>query len=179
MRTNRELLLLVCNLSLHLVLLGLAVSLETTLLSSWFFMPQLDIWILSLVFLSLHRKIESSMIFSVLASFALSSFCVIPLSHLILNLLLLVWLIHLAKTRTFSGQFHYFFVASGAAVLGFYVLLFLTSFLLDGPSISRPKVLLWLGSALLTPLMGLLFRPILCWIDRITEVNSPFGFEAR
>ncbi len=153
-------------------------------IESIFFSPrssfiEIDLWIISLIFISLHRDLLTGILFSLISPFFLGAFSGIPYHASILSFLGVLVLIHAIKNRSFTQGPSYFSICSLIAIISFYVFYFTISWILGDTSIQHPKIIKWIISALTSSALFVLIRPILIFIDSSCHVKYPFGFEVE
>ncbi len=153
-------------------------------IESIFFSPrnsfiEIDLWIISLIFISLYRDLLTGVLFSLISPFFLSAFSGIPYHASILSFLAVLALIHAIKNRSFAQGPSYFSVCSFIAIISFYIFYFTISWILGDTSIQHPNIIKWLISALISPALFILIRPILILMDSSCGIKYPFGFEVE
>lgn len=175
------------NKSLYVILafaLQLLVFLCLCSVESIFFSPrksliELDIWIASLIFMSLHRDLFTGFVFAVLSAFFFSAFSGIPCHASILSFLCVLSCIHIIKSHSYAQGASYFSICSFFALICFYVSYFLLSWALGDASITNPHIIKWITSALTSSAVFALIRPILIAVDSAFHIKYPFGFEVE
>ncbi len=169
----------ISNFILHLFFLLSLCSLETTIFSSIGFIPHTDLWLVPIVYFSLHREFNSSMLFCFFSCLIVGAFTATPYSSILLGCLLTSCLIYFIKNRSYVEGLPYFMFMALGAVLFFYISLLASSWLLFEDPIASPKVVKWVLSALITPLFAAPLRFIFWVLDTLTNTKQPFGFEVN
>ncbi len=153
-------------------------------IESIFFSPrnsfiEIDLWIVSLVFISLHRDIFTGVLFAVITPFFLGAFSGIPYHSSTLSFLGVLTILHIIKSRSFAQGASYFSICSFIAIISFYIFYFALSWILGDSAIYHPNVIKWLISALTSSALFALIRPFLILIDSFCNVRYPVGFEVE
>jgi hypothetical protein len=149
---------------------------------SIFFSPrssfiEIDLWIVSVIFICLHRTLVTSFFFCVLSAFFFSAFSGIPLYAGLLSLFSVFALLHIIKNRSFTGGASYFSICAFVSILTFYTSYFAFSWIFGENPITNPSVIKWITSALMSSALFVLIRPLLIFADSLFAVKYPFGFE--
>lgn len=151
-------------------------------IESIFFSPrnsfiEIDLWIISLIFISLHRDVLGGILFSLISPFFLNAFSGIPFHSSTLSFLGVLTLLHVIKNRSFAQGPSYFSICSFIAIISFYVFYFTFSWTFGDSPIQHPNIIKWVISALTSSALFVFIRPILILIDSSCHVRYPFGFE--
>lgn len=151
-------------------------------IESIFFSPrssfiEVDLWIVSIIFICLHRTLATSFIFCVTSSLFFSAFSGIPMHSVLLSLFSVFALLHIIKNRSFTGGASYFSICAFVSILTFYISYFAFSWIFGEHPITNPSIIKWITSALMSSALFVLIRPLLILADSLFEVKYPFGFE--
>ncbi len=150
-------------------------------LESIFFSPrssfiEIDFWIVSLIFIGLHRDVFHGVLFYTVAALFFSAYSGIPLYAAALSFIGVLAVIHTIKSRSFALGPSYFSICSFIALISFYLFYFTLSWILGDSAIRHPHVFQWIISALTSSALFVLARPLLVGIDEFFNVRHPFGF---
>lgn len=149
---------------------------------SIFFSPrssfiEVDLWIVSVIFICLHRTLVTSVIFCTASALFFSAFSGVPLHASLLSIFCVFALLHIIKNRSFTGGASYFSICSFVSILTFYTSYFAFSWVFGEHPIINPSVIKWITSALMSSALFVLIRPLLIFADSLFSVKYPFGFE--
>ena len=151
-------------------------------IESIFFSPrnsfiEVDLWIVSLIFICLHRTLSVSFIFCFLSSLFFAAFSGIPTHAALLSFLSVFTILHIIKNRSFTAGASYFSICAFVSIVTFYFSYFVISWVLGEHPITNPSVIKWLTSAFMSSALFVIIRPLLIYMDSFFEVQYPFGFE--
>lgn len=163
----------------HIFLFLCLCSLESVFFSPRSSFIEIDLWIVSLIFISLHRNIVQGVLFSVVSAFFLSAYSGIPIYSAALSFIGVLTVIHIIKSRSFALGPSYFSICSFIAIISFYLFHFSLSWILGDSAIRHPHVIQWVISALTSSALFVLVRPLLVKIDAVFNVQHPFGFGVK
>lgn len=168
----------VIDLTCYLGLLLFVCCMESIFFSSTSFIVDIDVWILPIIFYSLHRNQTLSFVFVLTASFVLFGFTGTPIFEILIALFATHTFISIIKHRSFTKGSAYFYLVSLFSILVFYTSIFLTNYVFYSDLMSFGVLVLCLIIALTTPAFVFIFKPIFILLDKIIGVKYPFGFEA-
>lgn len=163
-------------LCLHLFLFLFLCSIESIFFSPRNSFIEIDLWIISLIFIGLHREMWTGILFAVISSLFFSAYSGIPYHSSILSFLGVLTVIHITKNRSFTLGASYFSICSFISIISFYVFYFTLSWILGDSAIHHPHLLQWIISALTSSALFVLIRPLLIGIDDFFRIQHPFGF---
>jgi len=149
---------------------------------SIFFSPrssfiEIDLWIVSIIFICLHRTFATSFLYCITTALFFSAFSGIPLYAAMLSLFSVFSLLHIIKNRSFTAGPSYFSICAFVSILTFYTSYFAFSWVFGENPITNPAVIKWITSALMSSALFVLIRPLLIFADSLFAVKYPFGFE--
>lgn len=153
-------------------------------IESIFFNPrnsfiEIDLWMVSIIFICLHRTVLTGLLFCALASLFLGAFSGVPLYSSILSFLCIFTSLHIIKNRSFTQGTSYFSICAFVSILIFYVSYFALSWIFGETPILYPSVIKWITSAMMSSALFVLIRPLLIFSDSLFSVKYPFGFEVE
>lgn len=149
---------------------------------SIFFSPrnsliEIDLWMVSLIFICLHRTLITGLFFCALASLFFSAFSGMPHHAALLSYLSVFAVLHIIKNRSFTQGPSYFSICAFVSILTFYAAYFSFSWIFGENPILNPNLIKWTTSALMSAALFTLIRPLLIFSDSLFSVTYPFGFE--
>jgi|GEM_PF-2216675 len=158
------------------------VFLSLCSIESIFFSPrssfiEIDLWIVSIIFMCLHRTPINSFFFCTASALFFSAFSGIPLHSALLSFFSVYALLHIIKNRSFTGGPSYFSICAFVSILTFYTTYFAFSWVFGENPIVNPSVIKWITSALMSSALFVLIRPLLIFVDSLFTVKYPYGFE--
>lgn len=172
--------LLIGNHLLFVLATLILASLQTSL---WFqifgYFPGPALWIPSLIYIALFRSTTEAIIFSYVASVALSTMTAIPEGMLMSICLGLVLTAQLFKQRIYWSGLSYVMMTCGLASLIFHVYHWAATFIIGDTPMTSPQIMDWLIEALLTPLAAPLLFHVFAWFDQLTHRDPPSEVSAQ
>jgi len=149
---------------------------------SIFFSPrnsfiEVDLWMVSVIFICLHRTPLYGFLFCIASTLFFSAFSGIPVYATMLSLFCVFALLHIIKNRSFTGGASYFSICAFFSILTFYSTYFTSSWVFGEHPILNPSIIKWFTSALMSSALFVLLRPLLIFVDSLFAVKYPYGFE--
>lgn len=164
---------------LHIFVFICLCSIESIFFSPRSSFIEIDLWIVSLVFISLHRNIVTGLIFALITPLFMGAFSGLPYHAATVCFLIVLCSLHVIKSRSFAPGPSYFAICSFIAILTFYFSYFILSWVLGDSAIVNPSVIKWVISALTSSALFAVIRPLLIAVDSSFSIVYPFGFEVK
>lgn len=168
----------ILDLSCYLTVLLFVCCMESIFFTSTSFIVDIDVWIIPIIFYSLHRNQTLSVIFILVSSFIMFGFTGTPIFEILISLFSTHIFITITKNRSFTKGCAYFYLLSLFSILVFYSSIFLTNYIFYSDIMGFGVLILCLIIALTSPAFIFLFKPVFVLIDELIGVKYPFGFEA-
>lgn len=161
----------------HLFLFCVLCSVETLFIDPQNSILEIDLWMVSIVFMALHRKFLSGLAFIILGTFFFGAYSALPYYQVFICFFLVFVGIHIVKSHSFSNGPSYFTLCSALSILFFYFSLFMLNWIYSDQPIQSPHIIKWITSALASAGLFTFIRPLLILIDKRFNVTYPFGYE--
>ncbi|MFK8139269.1 MAG: hypothetical protein AB8E15_12995 [Bdellovibrionales bacterium] len=165
------------NLLLYSLLCLLMVGVQTSIWPRYLSpLPAPMFWIYPLVFFALFHNFKWSMFYILICVFIMSSFSITPLELLFGSLILIYLGIANLKDRVFWRGLSYFLLCTFIASVGFHILYYVLSFVMEDTSISgssrgksaSPQFFFSFFQIITTSLVGIIFY----WINMQIEIHT-------
>ncbi len=156
------------------IMAGIGCSLWMQLFGDF---PSPSLWITTLVFWSLYRRLEEGAVMVYLLTILLSTYTAIQWPLLLLCNMTVFAVLSFIRQRIYTSGSLYFMLLCGGASFCFYLVHFVFSWVYDSNPITSPAWFYWLLEPLWTMLASFPLFILFRWFDKVTSKELPKEME--